>query len=71
MSKITFEEVLSNYASSVIQIMQLKHKLQLDYRQHTRELEHLVDTIQESSARELINRYHEKISEDFFTEYCE
>jgi hypothetical protein len=71
MNKMSFDDMLSNYSATVIQIMQLKHKLSSDYRQHSRELDYLVETIQESSARELINKYHEKISEDFFSEYSE
>lgn len=71
MSNMSFEELLSNYSASVVQIMQLKQKLKSDYRQHTKELDYLIETIQEASARELISRYHERISEDFFSEYSE
>jgi len=71
MNNMTFDKMLSNYSREVIQIMQLKNKLSIDFHQHSKELDYLIETIQEDSARELINRYHEKISEDFFSEYNE
>jgi hypothetical protein len=60
--------VAKSHFVSATKVVELQLKLFSDYNQHLRELNFLMATIHERSTREVIDRYYERMSEDFFSE---
>jgi|GEM_PF-2213029 len=57
--------------SYALKLVRLKQKLMSDFIQHDLQLYVLLENIGNTGIQEQIDRYYERICEDFFSEYGE
>ena len=61
----------TNDLSHALKLVRLKQKLMSDFIQHDLQLYVLLENIDNIGIQEQIDRYYERICEDFFSEYGE
>jgi ribosomal protein S17E len=66
----TIDEALNNLVYTT-KLIRLKQKLTADFSHHDRQLNCLLENIEDSMTQELIDKYSARFSEDFFSEYGE